>query len=278
MNNADQAEFWAAQTSWIHHQAAMDKLLDPVLDLVLTQAQLQPGEHVLDIGCGTGASVLAAANAVGAAGHVRGVDISPALLQSARDRAAGRTEISLLCADAQSEPLGTGYDALISRFGVMFFEDTPAAFARLAQALKPGARLVMAAWGPAHENPYFMQAAVASREVLGEMPKVDRTLPGPFAFEDAARVQKDLAAAGLQDISVTPHRLDLTPAGGLPEFAELSLAIGAAASAVRHFDATPSQIATLRTAILARFAEFEKPEGLRIPALINLITARTEPA
>lgn len=271
--NEAQAEYWDAQSSWVANQVAMDTLLSPVLDLVLERAALRPGEHVLDIGCGTGTSVLKAAKAVGRNGRVLGVDISHTLLDLARARSDEDT-VAFRHADAQIEPFEPAFDIVMSRFGVMFFEDTAAAFANIRTALKPNGRFALATWGPAPENPYFMLAAKAVRHTLGEMPKVDRTLPGPFALEDAARTQQMLEAGGVSDVRIEPVSCALTPGGSVEDLAELCLAIGPAASGLHHFEADAADRASLKAALVRNFTPFVGPDGIKIPALINMITAR----
>ncbi|MFL4471074.1 class I SAM-dependent methyltransferase [Tateyamaria armeniaca] len=278
MSNADQEEFWTgdAGDKWVATQAQMDTLLQPVLDLVLTQAALPAGARVLDIGSGTGASVAQAAKAVGPKGHVTGLDISDTMLALARTRLQDHPNTSGLKADAQIHSFEAGsYDAMISRFGVMFFADTTAAFANIARALVPRAPLTFAAWGAAPQNPYFMQAAAAAKDVFGPMEKTDRTLPGPFAFEDSARVIPMLTDAGLTDVTCEEHGVHLTPPGDLRAVAELLCTIGPAERALRQFEASHEDRARLVDALMARFAKFEGSAGIEIPALINLYRART---
>ncbi|WP_299280742.1 class I SAM-dependent methyltransferase [uncultured Tateyamaria sp.] len=275
--NTDQEEFWdvSAGPAWVALQEQMDALMQPVLDLVLTHASLTPGMRVLDIGCGTGASVLDALEQVGEDGHVTGVDIATSMLALAQSRLDGRTNTDLIKADAQGHSFeGPLYDALISRFGVMFFDDSAAAFANMGRALEPGGVMTFAAWGPAPQNPFFMDPAAAAAEVLGRMPKVDRSLPGPFAFEDAERTCAMLETAGLVEIEADEIDLHLTPQGSLTDVANLCCDIGPADRALRHFEADEAQRAALGTAIAARFAAYVQGDRVRIPACINLFTAR----
>lgn len=276
MSNRDQADFWNTEAgpNWVAHQAALDAAFAPVLDLVLAEAAPEPGQSVLDIGCGTGASVLGFARAVGPNGRVLGVDISATLLALARDRLEGIVQAQVVEADAARDPLHGPHDLAVSRFGVMFFDDPAAAFAHIAAALRPGARLVMSAWGPAPQNPWFMEPAAVARARLGPPPRVDRTLPGPFAWEEAARVTDQLMRAGLSDVQVSAREVHLTPADGLRGAARLSTHIGPAQSVLRHFNGTEADRAAIEDGIAAAFASYDSAEGLRIPALINLVTAR----
>src|SRR6056297_2807169 len=102
MDNSDQREFWTetAGAKWVANQPDMDALMQPVLDGVLARAAIAPGNAVLDIGCGTGASCLAASRAAGPEGSVTGVDISPTLLELGRRRCAHLPNVTLMEADA----------------------------------------------------------------------------------------------------------------------------------------------------------------------------------
>jgi SAM-dependent methyltransferase len=280
MSNIDQEEFWTkdAGEKWGTFQGQMDALLQPVLDLVLDQAAVSPGMRVLDVGCGTGESVAQAARRVGPEGHVTGVDISDTMLGFARTRLRDHPNTAVIKADAQAFAFAPdSFDAVISRFGVMFFDDTTAAFANIASSLTPGAPLICAAWGAAPQNPFFMEPAAAATATFGPMEKVDRTLPGPFAFEDSGRVVPMLAAAGLVDITCEAHRLHLLPPGDVQEVAELLCQIGPANAALRHFAASAQDHARLMEALVARLQKFDGSAGMKIPALINLYRARTAP-
>ncbi|WP_299699683.1 class I SAM-dependent methyltransferase [uncultured Tateyamaria sp.] len=276
MSNAEQEEFWtdAAGPKWVTQQMQMDTLLAPVLDLVLDQAALRPGDRVLDIGCGTGVSVVAAARAVGGQGHVTGLDISETMLALAAARLPDMTNAALLKADAQTHRFDTPFDAMISRFGVMFFNNTVAALSNLNAALAPGGRMTFAAWGPAPQNPYFMVPAKAAASVLGPMPKTDRTLPGPFAFEDSTRILVQMAQAGLKNTDVETVSVDLTSVGDVAETAALMMQIGPAEAAVRHHGVDAETAQQVQSAVADAIAQFDTDDGLRIPACIHIYSAR----
>jgi ubiquinone/menaquinone biosynthesis C-methylase UbiE len=118
----------------------MDQQLELVTDLLLQTAAPRVGESVLDVGCGTGATLLRLAAAIGNEGHVLGCDVSAPMLALARQRiaAAGAQNADVIQADAQSHHFAeSSFDLLVSRFGVMFFADPTAAFANLRRALRP---------------------------------------------------------------------------------------------------------------------------------------------
>ncbi|MEM6658236.1 MAG: methyltransferase domain-containing protein [Pseudomonadota bacterium] len=277
--NEDQAEFWGKSESgakWLTYEDQMDDLLSPVLDLVLDRAALQPGMRVLDIGCGTGASAVQAAQIVGANGHVLAADISQPFLDRAAERAAteGVEHTRFQLADAQVHAFEqSDRDAMISRFGVMFFDDTVAAFANMARALKPGGQMTFAAWGPLDDNPWFKAPHALACARLGKPPQVDRNAPGPLAFHDRGRVSGLLAQAGLTNIRVEPVPLFLRVRGSIQDCAALCTRIGPAARVIAHFDGTKQDVQAIRAAVAQEFQPYASFDAVRIPAVINLFQA-----
>jgi SAM-dependent methyltransferase len=275
--NADQQEFWTntVGADWVALQAVMDASFQPVLDLVLESAGLAPRQSVLDIGCGAGTSTVQSADLVGAQGRVLGADISQTLLDRANLLAQDRAHVQFVHADAQTHAFERqAFDHMISRFGVMFFDDSTAAFVNIARALRPGAKITMACWGPAPDNPWFMLPAQEAQAHLGKPPKADRSLPGPFAFEDQGRVIALLQAAGLREVTATTHHILLTPPGDAEAFADQQSVIGPVNGIIAHFNGSDADRAAIRARIIVACARFETPQGLRVPANINLFEAR----
>ncbi|HUE45376.1 MAG TPA: methyltransferase domain-containing protein, partial [Aestuariivirgaceae bacterium] len=199
--NADQARYWgnAGGRAWVEFQATLDAALAPINALLLARAAPAAGERVLDVGCGAGVTALAIAEQVGAEGRIVAVDISPLMLARAVERTPPSlaSRIDFIEADAQVHPFPSGhFTLLVSHFGTMFFADPVAAFGNLRRALKSGARLHLAAWGPLDGNPWFTIPRDAAVARLGAIPPVPPTAPGPLAFSDIGYVLDILRESG----------------------------------------------------------------------------------
>ena len=227
--NAAMAEYWneAMGPVWVELQVQLDRQTQPLGAPAIDALALQPGQRVLDIGCGCGQSTWEMAERVTPGGMAMGVDISAPMLDVARHRphAAGvRAEFRQV--DVQAGDLGPGgYDAAFSRFGVMFFDDPTAAFANIRQSLKPSGRVTFVCWRTYDDNPIMRAPAEAAAPFLPLAEPADPTAPGPFAFADPDRVRGILRSAGLTDIAIEPFD---TRVGGadLDEALALALRIG----------------------------------------------------
>ena len=158
---------------------------------------ISPGEQVVDIGCGTGLTTREAARAA-SPGRVVGVDVSERMIERARQLAAAERLDNLRyeLGDAQVhrfEP--AGFDVAISRFGTMFFADPAAAFANIAAALRPEARLVLLVWQP-HEHNEWARAIDAA---LGDAARPPQPGADPFSLGEAEATARILDGAGFED-------------------------------------------------------------------------------
>jgi SAM-dependent methyltransferase len=203
MANEAQATFWTDTVgkTWIANEENVLAVGRSHGQAALDAARIEPGERVLDVGCGTGPMTRAIADLVGPTGSVVGLDISSVLVEEATRRAAGRDNIAFVCADAQTVDLDPRFDVVYSQFGVMFFEDPTAAFANLRSALRPGGRLVFACWQGFFANAWMSVPTMGAMSVLQTAPP-DPNAPGPFTLEDPDRIRSLLTDAGFADIDV----------------------------------------------------------------------------
>jgi SAM-dependent methyltransferase len=277
--NAEQERYWneTAGPKWVAHEAMLDLQLAPLGRLAMDRLALAPGERVLDVGCGCGDSTLELARRVGPAGVALGIDVSEVMLARARERAAaaGLAQARFERADAQTHAFGeAAFDALFSRFGVMFFVDPTAAFRNLRRALRPGGRLGFVCWQSVQRNPWMLVPLMAAAQHLALPPPPDPEAPGPFAFADPERVRRILAAAGFAEVALEPLEQPLTLGGGrgVDEAADFLLQMGPAGAALREAD--PAVLPLVRGAVRAALAPFAGEAGIRMDSASWLVSAR----
>ncbi|KQT07489.1 methyltransferase type 11 [Methylobacterium sp. Leaf399] len=231
-----QAEYWNGDAGrrWARNQRAIDTVFAPLTQALFAGAVLRPDSAVLDVGCGAGDCAIRAARDLGARGRVVAADVSAPLLAVARERAAldapGGAPIAFVEADAQRHDFGGAvFERVISRFGVMFFEDSVAAFANLRRSLVPGGRLTFLCWRPLAQNAWIAVPLAVVQPLVPAPEPSPPGGPGPFRFADPDVIGDILAAAGFLDIGI--EAIDRPLVLGLSGEA----AAGAAAEAAARF-------------------------------------------
>jgi len=213
----EQAALWngRAGRAWVDAQESLDRLFTPFEHLLVNEVRAAHGRGVLDVGCGTGATTLAIARALGTEGGCTGADISEPMIAVARAR-AGRegAPASFVCGDVQRHPFEpASFDMIVSRFGVMFFDSPVQAFSNLLNAARGGAKLRAIAWRSAAENPFMTAAERAAAPLLPNLPARKPGAPGQFAFADRDRIASILEESGWAGIDIRPIDVECT----LPE-------------------------------------------------------------
>ncbi len=231
--------YWndAGGSAWVENQGLLDRINQPVGDIIAGRADPGAGARVLDVGCGAGATTLDMARRIGPAGRAVGIDVSEPLLELARRRArtGAVANVDFLRADAGSHAFGgPTFDAAISRYGVMFFEDPDAAFANLRQAVRPGGGLTFACWRSAAENPLSLAPLEAAAPFLPEPPRIPADVPGRFAFADADRVRGILERSGWRRVAI--EAIDVATPLSFDELMTLSLRLGLLATVLPQQD------------------------------------------
>ncbi len=275
-DNAAQAEYWnrSAGQKWTDHQEHLDEVLRPISDRLMAAADAKPGERVIDVGCGAGATTIDFAERVSPGGEVLGLDVSEPMLARARERAPKDLPARFKLVDATVFDLKPEWaDLIVSRFGVMFFADSTQCFANLRKGLKSGGRLAFACWREAKQNPWMIVPLREAAKHAPPLPETNPGDPGPFAFADPTRVRRILSQAGFADIVVTPHDLDLDIAAGrgLDTAVAGSLAIGPTS---RILDGQSEAVRTAAVADIRKaLADRAKGDSMPLGAAIWIATA-----
>jgi ubiquinone/menaquinone biosynthesis C-methylase UbiE len=281
--HAATAEYWnsAATRPWAEQHQRQDRALAGLARAALELAAPQPGERVLDIGCGAGTTVLELAARVGPSGHVLGADISEQSVARARERiaTAGLRQAEVICADVAAHAFAPGrFDLAFSRLGVMFFNDPRAAFANVRGAMKPAGRTALAVFRAPRENPWPNAPLDAVRHLLPPMAPFSPDEPGMFSWSDPARVKRILEGAGFQETSLTPVDVvmelagELAGSGGAAEAAEFAMLFGPLTRILPGLP--PERHQEVRSALEKFFEGHATQQGVALPAAFWVVQAR----
>jgi ubiquinone/menaquinone biosynthesis C-methylase UbiE len=256
---------------WLEIRESLERQLEPLGRLAMVALQLAPGERFLDVGCGIGGTPLALANIVGPEGRVVGLELLPDAIEVLRRDAGLPETVSLVCGDAQMyafEP--QSFDAVFSRFGMMFFDEPTAALRNIKRAMRPGGRLSFVCWRGLDENeldefplrtaaPYIPSALVTD------------TVAAPwFSFSDRSYLKSLLAEAGFSETEITPHDVCVS-SGSMEGMVAVLSRVGALGAILReHPYLCPEAVEALERALGKR----NRRDAPQLRAAIWVVSAR----
>ena len=266
---------WAAARGekWLAGLSGMERMLAPVDEPLLRALRLDAPFRIAEIGCGGGGTALEILRRAPAGSVVHGFDISPALIEVARRRAEpAQQAIAFETADMATAAPPKPYDRLVSRFGIMFFDQAPAAFANLARWLAPGGRFAFAAWGPTADNPWMTSVRDAAAEVV-DIPTPDPDAPGAFRYAEADKLLTLLARSGFTELESRDWRGALPLGGGLAPTEAATFALSTFASFGELLAKAGDEALThARQSLTARFAGHQQEGVVRMNARVHIFT------
>jgi SAM-dependent methyltransferase len=258
------------ESAYVREADRIEAIDGPFGEVMLEAAALEPGDEVLDVGCGLGTTTQEAAHRVAPGGTAVGVDIDASMLVHARTRAAGVANVVFLEGDAQTYPFEIAtVDALISRFGTMFFGDPEAAFANLGRAVRPGGRLAIVC--PLRSD-WVDVAVMAAVPHVGPPDLGSPDGPGPFAFADGKRLHGVIRAGGFHEITLDEITREVRIGDDAEDVAGF---ITSLPEAQLLFEGKPEEnVAAAVEALREGFAPFSSPDGVVVSESAWLATAR----
>jgi len=241
----------------------IDRQMSPLGLAAMNALAPEPGDTVLDVGCGTGQTILQLAERVGPSGQVIGVDIAPRVLAVARRRTAHLPQVSLLQQDAGDLTLRRySVDRVFSRFGTMFFANPVAAFSNLRRMLRPGGRTGFVCWRSMEEN----ELDTFCVEAAGLPIAVDTS---PFSFDSAAAVEQVLCSAGFDQIMVSAHDAQIS-SGDAEATLKVVTRVGALGKALRE---NPGLLAKAEPPVRAALTARELNGAVHLGSATWIVTA-----
>ena len=277
--NKNQKDFWSGKGGdiWVERQNAMDTMLSPLGEAALNKLNFNEEENVLDIGCGCGHTTLNIAKRIGPSGNVTGLDISEPMLKRAKESAVEMSITNTLfkCVDVQTEDLGDQiYSAAFSRFGVMFFENSIAAFKNINKSLISGGYLSFVCWQSPAVNPWQSLFIQEVKKFL-DLPSPPPRSPGPFAFMESEYVSSILEESKFQDITIEGHEAEVNMFSGrsLSDSVKDYISINPVVTQMLK-ESSENQIAEIVNSGIEAFSPYYSEKGLIFPSATWLVTAR----
>jgi SAM-dependent methyltransferase len=247
-------------------------------DVAIDALGLQPGQHVLDIGCGSGSTTFELANRVGPSGRVVGIDISAPQLENAKKRAEALANrvVEFHNQDVTAFPFEAGtFDRAFSRFGVMFFAEPVDAFVHIRFGMKAGGRTAFVCWQSAEQNPWSTLSTTVASPYLPPPSPPRPDAPGPYAFRDRNRVNRILSEAGFTGIESTSVARKLTFAPDITGTVEQLIQYGMLAPAIAQ--ASEDIRERIKVDLGEAIQGYQTSDGVMIDGAAWMVTAECPP-
>lgn len=255
---------------WLEAADGLEASMKDVFQALFAAAELQKGERVLDVGCGTGPTLATASELVGDKGMITGIDIAPPLAARAKER--GLPNVNVVVGDAGTYPFdNAAYDKVIANFGVMFFADNVAGFRNLRSAIKPGGRMAATVWAAPIDNPWFAVPRKIVDEFVADVPRPDPAGPGPMRFAKPEGLAAILEEAGWRPDIQTIDLL-LRPPGTAKDAADLHMLV-TAGMMLQGMDVEEAALNKIHASLATAMASYDVDGEIHVPARIHVISA-----
>jgi SAM-dependent methyltransferase len=258
---------------WEKHRATIREMFAPVTQALVEAAQIRRRMNVLDLATGPGEPALAIAEMLGAEGNVVGIDAAPEMVEAARREAQRRQlrNTSFAVAQADMLPAQTNrFDAIVSRFGFMFFPSPAGAAREMLRVLRPGARMALAVWHFADQNPFhYVLSRLIDRYV--ESPPVPPDAPDAFRYAQPGKLAAILVEAGVADVAERVLEFSVRAPVSPEEFwvlrSEMSERLRSRLAKI-----PPEQMKELKREALEAFREFLVGGAVTMPAQVLIVS------
>lgn len=260
-------------TGWEKWDEFFDRSMAFLNHRLVADARLRQGQQVLDLGSGTGYPAVLAAQVVGPQGKVIGVDLADDMLAAARRKAAklGFSNVEFRTGDVTTLPFPSGsFDAVTSRFCLMFLPEIPKAVAEIARVLKPGGYLAAAVWAAPEKNPYLRIPMDVIKQLI-ELPPPDPQAPGIFRLAKPGDLMGMVQQAGLSGLSEEEFVADVQLTSGREYFSSLM----EIAAPIQNLFAklSPPQQAEAEKRIVQAVEQYRRGEAVSLPIAVRFVAA-----
>jgi len=201
-----------------YEELLVPRTMLPCAKILLDQAKIENGQHVLDVACGPGTVTYLAAEKTGPEGRVTGVDISPEMLEIARSKTSNPNSAPIEFIESSSTPLNvpeSAFDVVVCQHGLQFFPDRLESLKEMARAARPNSIVAVAAWGPIEKNPVWNAMYEALLDSTST--EIAEMMKAPFSLNDLSEIYQLFKNAGFKNIDIQGHTIPVTFEGGISQ-------------------------------------------------------------
>ena len=275
--NQEQGVHWNSSMgrAWVNNDSKMNAQLKIITNDLYKEIKIQKGSNVLDIGCGSGALLPFLSDKVGNSGLVHGVDISNPLLELAKKYHCAKENITFLNADAQSYNFKSlNYDNVVSRFGVMFFEDPMAAFKNIRSSMKNNGKLNFVCWSKLEDNDFFvMPLKIVLRHLNKPLPTPSKS-PGPLSFSDPDHTEHILKSSGFKSVAIKTVKTKMINYDTIENQIQLFNKIGLAARIKKEASFDNLISAKIDNELISELKRKTTSNGTTLKAVVHYVSAK----
>ena len=274
--NDEQYEYWnkGIGQKWVKEDISLNERFAILTKEFFSRANINKNEKVLDIGCGGGITSFEASKLVGKDGYVLGADISEILLDLAKKNYSNIENLEFKYCDVQNYKFKKNiFSKVISRFGVMFFENPIVAFKNIYNSIQDGGSLHFVCWTNVLENEFFTAAAnIIIKHLNKEFPQVTRA-PGPFAFSEKKYVKQILNASGFKNIKVDKIYTSISTYDDAKKDGELLFNIGLAGRLLAEENLSEEELSKIKNKIIEMAQKRQIDGKINYKACLNFVSA-----
>ena len=274
--NNEQYDYWntGIGQKWVKEDNSLNERFTVLTKEFFSRASINKNDKVLDIGCGGGITSFEASKIVGKYGYVLGADISKILLDLAKKNFSSIKNLEFKYCDVQNYNFKKNiFSKVISRFGVMFFENPILAFKNIYNSIQDGGSLHFVCWTNVMENEFFTAAAnIIIKHLNKEFPKVTRS-PGPFAFSEEKYIKQILDSSGFKNIKVDKVYTSLSTNDDAAKDGELLFKIGLAGRLLSEENLSEKELSNIKDKIIAMSKNRQVDGKITYRACLNFVSA-----
>ena len=274
--NVEQSTYWNEQSGpkWVKNEDALNERLSTLTIELFSRAKIKASDKVLDIGCGGGDTTFNVSKLLVDGGHVVGADISHTLLNHAKSKYSNIDAMKFMRCDAQNYPFDENYfDKVISRFGVMFFENPCMAFKNILGSIQTNGSLNFVCWTNLKENEFLTEGMdVITKYTQKVLPEVTKD-PGPFAFSDREYVNEVLQSAGFKKINIDKVYTSISTRDTAEQDAEILMGIGPRARILSEENLSSEKMAIIKNEIIQLCEKRQMGNEITYKACLNYVSA-----